>query len=409
MRSEEYFGLSRALAAAALTVFFLFVACRPSFGQTIDSSYEIQLPAGPAAQALQLLGTQTGWQIAYSPERLAKVRTPAVKGRLTLREALTQLLDGANLAYEETAPRAIVIKERATRLTPRTSKTSGGATDPSSEKTAPVSELAEITVTAQKRSENLSRTPLAITALSQEQLSAAGVESPKDLTSAVPDVQTSTVGFADSVQVTIRGVTNTAFNIWSDPAVATYIDGAYVGRTQGLNGAFFDLERVEVLRGPQGTLYGRNSTGGNLNIVTADPQRIASAATGVSFGNYDDIRITGMVNDPVNDNLAVRAAFFVHRNNGYFETDGTTTQNYAKSDDYAGRITALWSPADHFSWRLSIEDFVANGTPGLMIDTAANGSMIDGFPVYHRPANSFPDPLNKISDFNVHSRMNWGD
>ena len=111
--------------------------------------------------------------------------------------------------------------------------------------------MQEIVVTALKRSESLSKAPLAVSALSQAELTSAGVVGLQDLTSAFPSVEMKMVGVNDSLEVTVRGITNSDFNPGGSPAVATYVDGIYLARTQGLNGDLFDVDRVEVLRGPQ--------------------------------------------------------------------------------------------------------------------------------------------------------------
>jgi len=267
--------------------------------------------------------------------------------------------------------------------------------------------LDEVVVTADKREENLQRAPLAVTALSQPQLQDAGVQGVRDLASVAPNVEIRQVGFGNDVQVTIRGITNSDFNESANPAVATYIDGVYVGRTEGLNGEFYDLQRVEVLRGPQGTLYGRNSTGGNVNIITADPKQSFGAAVDASYGNYADVETHAMLNMPVSDTLAVRVATFTHRNDGYFDTEGTTDRNYEQADDYGGRVTALWAPMENFKWRLSVDDYVSRGTPGLDVPTGPNGGTLDGLPVFKRPVSDVPEPNNYISNFMARSRMDW--
>jgi iron complex outermembrane receptor protein len=268
-------------------------------------------------------------------------------------------------------------------------------------------QLEEVIVTAQKRSESLSKTPLAVSALSQEQLQDSGVVSLENLTSAVPNVELRTVGYANSIAVTIRGITNTDFNQSGDPAVATYVDGVYIARTQGLEGALYDLERIEVLRGPQGTLYGRNATGGNINVVTADPKPDFGAAAGVSYGNYNDVQTRGMVNIPLSSTLAIRGAFVTHRNNGYYDTEGTTAQNYGMADDFGGRVTALWTPIESFRWRLSVDDFISHGTPVPDFATAPNGTPEDGLPIFKRPMSSYPEPSKYIDNFMARSRMDW--
>ena len=269
------------------------------------------------------------------------------------------------------------------------------------------SALDEIVVTALKRSEPLSKAPLAVTALSQEQLTAAGVVGLQDLTSAAPSVEMKSVAVDDSIEITIRGITNNDFNPGGSPAVATYVDGIYLARTQGLNGDLFDVDRVEVLRGPQGTLYGRNSTGGNVNVVTADPKDTFGASVDVSYGSYNDTQTRAIVNLPITDDLAIRGSFTTHRSDGYFETQGTTNTNYAAADNYGGRVTALWTPSSDFKWRLAADYSVVGGTPDLEFATASNGRPLDGLPVYDRPVSSEPEPSNYVRNFMVRSRMEW--
>jgi iron complex outermembrane recepter protein len=266
--------------------------------------------------------------------------------------------------------------------------------------------LEEIVVTASKVAESLIKAPIAVTVLTPKDLQDAGVVSIADLTSTAPDLQVRNVGSANAIQITIRGITNTDFNQSGNPAIATYVDGIYVGHTEGLTGAIYDIAQVEVLRGPQGTLYGRNSTGGNLNISTANPENKFDAYTDLSFGNYGDLLTHGMINIPVTDDLAIRAAFVTHRSDGFYNTEGTTARNYGAADDYGGRLTALWTPGS-FSWRLSVDDFVGNGTPGLEIVTGTNGKPVDGLPVYDRPVPGFPEPIQNTSNLYIRSRMNY--
>jgi len=267
--------------------------------------------------------------------------------------------------------------------------------------------LQDIVVTATKRAESLSRVPLAVSVVSQDELRDQGITNVQSLTSAVPNLEMRMVSIANSIQVAIRGVSNSDFNQTGNPAVATYIDGVYVARTQGLAGALYDIARIEVLRGPQGTLYGRNSTGGNLNIITADPADTFSVSGEGSYGRYNDANVQATVNVPLSEHLAIRAAAFVHRNDGIFDTEGTTSQNYGKADDYGGRLTALWTPASNFRWRLSVDKFESSGTPGLAIDTAATGKPADSFSVFHRPLFGSTEPSNHISNLMIRSRVDW--
>ena len=268
-------------------------------------------------------------------------------------------------------------------------------------------QLEEIIVTAQKREETLLKVPVAVSVLTQEQLRDQGVASLADLGSTVPNVDIKTLGFTDAIQIAVRGITNNDFNESGNPAIATYIDGFYVGRSEGLGGALYDLQRVEILRGPQGTLYGRNSTGGNVNIITADPQPTLGGSADISHGNYSDLLVHAMVNIPVSDTLAIRAAFMSHQSNGYYDTLGSTQRGYGAADDHAGRLTILWTPTGNFKWRLSADDFVSNGTPGLNITTGPDGKPLDGLPVLKQPTLDHLEPYNHMNNFLIRSRMEW--
>ena len=289
---------------------------------------------------------------------------------------------------------------------PRTS--TAPARDPAGTGHAPATQaLAEVIVTAEKIAEPIDATPAAITALSMTQLRDAGVFTVPDLASTVPDLQVHTAGADAYFGVTIRGISNLDYSGGANPAVAIYIDGVYVGLPSGVADEMYDLGSVEVLRGPQGTLYGRNSTGGNVNINTADPQPKFGAQADISYGNYADVMTHEMVNVPVSDTLAVRVAAFTHRNDGYFNTEGTTARNYAAADDFGARVTTLWTPTDSFDWRLSLDGFNINGTPWSSIETGSNGLPLDGRDPYHQPTHSDPEPASYIGSNAARSRMEW--
>jgi len=269
-------------------------------------------------------------------------------------------------------------------------------------------QLQEVIVTAEKRSELLSKAPIAVSALTPNQLASAGVQSVEDLTTQVPNLEIGNNNFlGNAVVLTIRGLTSNFFDYLGDPAVALYVDGVYVPRTEGLSTGFFDLERVEVLRGPQGTLYGRNTIAGAVNVITAPPEHKFDAAADFSLGNYNDVEAHGMINVPLGSTLAVRAAVMSHRNNGYFDTHGSTARNYGMADDFGGRLSALWTPSDDLTWRLTAEDFQNRGTFGAWIELGPNGRPAEGMSVYDQPINPFPEPSLNISNFSVRSRIDW--
>ncbi|UZK65069.1 TonB-dependent receptor [Sphingomonas sp. M1-B02] len=183
-------------------------------------------------------------------------------------------------------------------------------------------ELEDIVVTAQRREENLQRAAVSVTAVSGEALATRGVTTAAELTQVAPALQVSPAAGPYTV-FTIRSVSNFGGNAFSDPAIAVNMAGVYLATPTAVQGLFYDLERVEVLKGPQGTLYGRNATGGAINIL---PQRALIGETGallnLEVGNYQRVAASGAVNVALGERSALRGAFQVLNRQGYF-SDGT--------------------------------------------------------------------------------------
>lgn len=265
--------------------------------------------------------------------------------------------------------------------------------------------LQEIVVTAERRSESLTRTPLAVSVLSQSDLTSAGISATKDLTQSVPNLQIAVNGAGDSVVINLRGVqSSNAFSI-GDPAVALYTNGISIPAPTGLNGGLYDLSRIEVLRGPQGTLYGKNATAGSLNIITAPPTRQFGGEIDVSYGSFNEAQLHGILNIPVSDTWALRAAIMGHTNDGYFDTNHTTRFNYDRARELSARVTSLLQPSDGITWQLTLSDYNNNGTsnPGILTD--ASGRPVNGLPVYDQVASSDPTPYGHINNLAIQSRL----
>jgi iron complex outermembrane receptor protein len=130
-------------------------------------------------------------------------------------------------------------------------------------------QIEEVAVTVQRTPSLESRTPVAMTVLSSEQLKEAGIDRPSGLAARLPNVHLD--GAADGLKITIRGVSNADTTEKGDPSAAFMLDGIYIARPQGQNLSFYDIDRIEVLRGPQGTLYGRNTTAGVVNVIPNAP------------------------------------------------------------------------------------------------------------------------------------------
>lgn len=241
-------------------------------------------------------------------------------------------------------------------------------------------QIPDIVVTATKRETTLEKTPIAISAFSQKQLDQYQVKDVTSLSQFVPSLAFNKQGDQSAITLTLRGIGNdTAFTEVADPEVAIYVDGVYSPRAQGASVLAYDLERIEVLRGPQGTLFGRNATIGAVSFVTAKPtfNGIKGYAE-ILGGSYNRFGTQGMINLPVSDTLAVRLAFITDRNDGYVKfqqppsvvgvdrsTYVTSGPKYYANDQKAGRVSVEWKPSDRFRWDLSGEYFKDTGTPIL--------------------------------------------
>lgn len=207
----------------------------------------------------------------------------------------------------------------------------------------------EIIVTAQKQSQSLDRAATAVVAVRGEDLQAAGVSSARDLSNTTPGVQLTQLGSV--VNVNVRGVGSSQFSPLGSSAVGFVQDGVPLEGNLGLTSGFYDLERIEVLKGPQGTIYGLDATGGVLSVVTARP-RIGEASGSISgeYGNYDQLKFDGNVNVPLGPQLAARISGTYHSRDGYV----ANTYDDAKEGGLRGQLlyqndnVSLLLAADYF-------------------------------------------------------------
>jgi iron complex outermembrane receptor protein len=217
--------------------------------------------------------------------------------------------------------------------------------------------LQDIVVTAQRRSESLQRAAIAATAVTGDTLVNAGVSDPAQLTKLIPALTVQPVGISTSFF--IRGVGATAINSFQENAIAFSVGGVFYARPTAPAGTFFDLDRIEVLKGPQGTLYGRNATGGAINLIPRRPELGRySADLSVEYGNYNAFKTQGGVNIPLGDNVALRIAGQVVDRKGYL-SDG-----YDDEKTQAVRATLLYKPSDRFSLLFS-GDYSHQGGKGV--------------------------------------------
>jgi iron complex outermembrane receptor protein len=213
---------------------------------------------------------------------------------------------------------------------------------PQGRATPPSNRLEEVVVTAQRRSENLQKAAVAVDVVGGSQLVRNNITAPTDLNLLVPALNATEGGFF------LRGIGNFTPTPYADPALAFNYDGIYIGRPASTNGYFFDLARVEVLKGPQGTLYGRNATGGAINVIPEKPRPgVTSAYLTVSAGNYGAYNVEGAVNAALDDKTAVRVSGSFVEHIGYYN-DGTSDEG-----NHAARIQVLRNVTPDLTIRLA--------------------------------------------------------
>ena len=203
--------------------------------------------------------------------------------------------------------------------------------------------LEEVIVTAQRRRQDVQKAPVAISVLSSKAITNAGVTTAVDLTRLLASAQIEAAAGPFPI-LYIRGVGSNTGNSFTDSAVSLSYGGVPLARTYNGLGQYYDLDRVEVLIGPQGTLYGRNATGGVINIIPTPPALDRqSGYFGVDYGNYNTLFLTGAANQPIGDTAAIRIAFRTNRNDAYYsEDDGA-------ANDQAVRVQLRWDPTADLS------------------------------------------------------------
>lgn len=200
----------------------------------------------------------------------------------------------------------------------------------------------EIIVTAQLRSQPLQDVPIAVQVISSDLISDLAADDISDLAAFVPGLKVS-AGSPTQPSYSIRGISTSDFGVGTDPAVGVYIDGVYSGRSGAAVLAFSDVERIEVLKGPQGTLFGRNAAAGAVAVVTRKPSNKLEAVVSVRTGNYGKHRGEAMLNLPLGDSLALRVNGLYNERDGLYQ-DAATGDKLSREKNWAGRAQLAWRP-----------------------------------------------------------------
>lgn len=213
-------------------------------------------------------------------------------------------------------------------------------------------QLEEVVVTAQKREENYMTVPVTVNAFTAQDMVNTGAITIQDIDDFIPGFEVSEGG-STQVGITMRGVSSPNISSGGDPSTATFYDGSYMPRAV-TSIPFTDIARTEILKGPQGTLFGRNATAGVINIVPNNPGDEFEAFVKTRLGNYNLVRLEGMVNAPITDNVAVRANVFSHQRDGITENVGIGG-DIRDEEFFAARASVLWTLSDRTDLQLSAD------------------------------------------------------
>lgn len=213
-------------------------------------------------------------------------------------------------------------------------------------------EMEEIVVTATKRASSLQDVSIAVSVVDGHQIDDQGISSLEELTYHVPNVQISEA--AVSTNVFIRGV-GSGVNYGFEQSVGTFIDGVYYGRSRSVRNPFLDIERVELLKGPQGVVFGKNTIAGSLNITTRRPGNEPEASIGLNWDpEHDATALTGVLSGPISDTLSGRLVGRLADSEGYID-NSLTSDTEPNRDEWALRGVMEWVPDDNFTARLKVE------------------------------------------------------
>jgi iron complex outermembrane receptor protein len=374
----------------AVVASLLLCAATPSRAQTAT---DFTVPSEPLADALRAIASQTNTNILFDRRMVAGRSATALKARLSLDDALKEVLSGTGLTYRNSDDRTIIIVplhppgasspattslEEAFGTSPpadsqnrpwlRLASAEQTVARPSSSNDAPLlaskrsggtpenpqaTTLQEIVVSAQKRSENAQTVPISIQVVNAQALANQNQDSFESLSQTLPGVNIAASGWADSLY--IRGVGSGVNSTNFDQSVATFDDDIYHGRSKTSGATFLDLDRIEVLKGPQSTFFGNNAVAGALNIVTKKPGDRFEASARLLYGMYGQYAAEAAVTLPLSEQLSVRLAGILDGERGWIK-NVDTGEEAPNESNRAGRVTVLYKPTNDFDATLKFEE-----------------------------------------------------
>ena len=307
----------------------------------------IQIAAQPLSKALGEFASQTKQAVLVTPDLTRERTSTAVTGAATPEAALAAMLQGTGLTWRRDGETFLIVQPGEGGSGPQSAGPGRGGDS---------GDVSELIVTAQKREQAIQDVPIAISAFTQKSLDEQKIEGGFDLLKGVPNVAFSKTNFS-GYNFSIRGIGTQAISATTDPAVAVSFNNTTLIVNRLFEQEYVDVERVEVLRGPQGTLYGRNATSGVINVISAKPRMgDFSGELKLEGGNFGAQRVRGHVNIPLGETLALRGAYASTKREGFGlnEYDGSDVDD---RDLWTARITVGWEPTEYFRANLLWERF----------------------------------------------------
>ncbi len=314
---------------------------------------DFDVPGGSMKSALDLYAKQAGVQLIYTDDAIRGIQTGGVRGELPSDMALARILTGSGLAvHRHDAGILVIVRDKSADASVELTSMQLAQATPT-RNTA----VETVTVTSSKLGgADVQSVPIAITALSQEQLTATQTVGGPDLVKQVPNLTFSKTNFT-GYNIQIRGIGTQAISVTTDPAVAVAFNDTPFIRNHFFEQEFYDVGQLEVLRGPQGTIYGRNATAGVVNVVSAKPTDQFEAMVSGDIGNFRERRLEGMVNIPITDDrLDLRIAGEWTKRSGYTLNE-TTGEQIDGRDLWSGRVTLGMKPSENLQAYLVWEHF----------------------------------------------------
>lgn len=424
-------GRKRLIHALILCTLTSAGIATPSYaraGNANEVSYKFDIVGQRLPEALRNYAQISGQEIIFTEDYFEGTKPVTLRGDYTAIDALDRLLQGTGLKYERSPSGAIMIRRAGEgNSSAKAVQDSSNTAEQNNSKDADKNdgsrfqELQEIVVMAQKRSTALQETPISVTALSGEELQRAQITALADIKSRVPNFQMGDSG--GFTQITVRGIGISNFSALAEGAVAVNLNEVYVSRPIAQGTSLYDISAIEVLRGPQGTLYGRNATAGAVNITTTRPTDELAGFGRLTIGNYGQVRFEGAIGGPaVEDKLLVRLAGFREKRNGYGENIVTGT-DIDDEDAYGIRGTLVFTPTDELKATLIGEyndqdnhgggfHYVGplglTGLPGALGIPPVFVLLGDLVPSDPRDLAHGIDPSHKVRTSSVTGMVEWG-